>query len=313
MKKKITGILVSMLMITTMCVSIAGSIPNNSNNNAFNQTNKMLNTVDKCAYSGKGNNLDKWGITPSIEIESPAQVILSLVSTHKIIDPDYGYIKISDNGGSSWEILEEVQGNTGDEWEKIEINIDSYAGKTILIGFEYKTESNSNSDGWYVDRIEVEVNAIPEYTGDFENFDIDDYWEDWIITVKIASHNQPPDNPIIMGPNKGKAGKEYDYTFKSTDINLDNVSYYIDWGDDTFTDWTVYYSHVSAGHVESHEWAKGSYEIKAKARDEKGAESGWSSFSVKMPRSKALNSNFNILELLFERFPILHTIIKQLI
>ncbi|KYK23330.1 hypothetical protein AYK24_07725 [Thermoplasmatales archaeon SG8-52-4] len=313
MKKKITGILVIMLMITTMCVSIAGSIPNNSNNNAYNQTNAMLNSLDKCAYSGKGNNLDKWGITESVEIESPAQVILSLVSSHKINDPDYGYIKISDNGGSSWETLKEVQGNTGDVWESIEINIDSYAGKTILIGFEYKTGSNSNSDGWYVDRIEVDVNAIPEYTEDFENFDIDDYWEDWIITVKIASHNQPPDNPIIMGPNKGKAGKEYDYTFKSTDINLDNVSYYIDWGDETFTDWTVYYSHVSAGHVESHEWSKGTYEIKAKARDEKGAESGWSSFTVKMPRSKTLNYNLNILEIIFERVPILYNLIKQLI
>ncbi|KYK26446.1 hypothetical protein AYK20_08865 [Thermoplasmatales archaeon SG8-52-1] len=311
MKKKITGILVSMLMITTICVSIAGGLPSNSNNNSFSQTYKMQNTLDKCAYSGKGNNLDRWGITPSIELESPAQVILSLVGLYKIIDADHGYIKISDNGGSSWDILEEIQGNTGDTWQNIEINIDSYAGKTILLGFQYKTGSDSNSDGWYVDRIEVRVNTEPKYIEDFEEFDIDDYWEDWIITVKIASHNQPPDNPVINGPNKGKAGKEYTYSFKSTDMNLDNVSYYIDWGDGTFTDWTVFYDHVSVGHVETHKWSKGSYEIKAQAKDDKGAESGWSSLTISMPRSKALNFDFNILEHLIERFPGLFTIIKQ--
>lgn len=313
MKKKITGMLVSMLMITTMCVSIAGSIPSSSDNSSFNQTHKMLNNLDKCAYSGKGNNLDKWGITQSIELESPAQVTLSLVSSHKIIDPDHGYIKISDNGGSSWTILEDIQGNTGGEWKEVEINIDSYAGKTVLIGFEYKTGSNSNSEGWYVDRIEVKVNTISKYNEDFENFDIDDYWEDWIITVKIASHNQPPEDPVIQGPNKGKAGKEYTYTFKSTDFNLDNVSYYIDWGDDTITDWTDFYGSSSAGHVEVHKWSKGNYEIKAIAKDEKGAESDWTIFPISMPRSKVLNYNFNLLEHIFERFPYLFIIINQFV
>ena len=311
MKKKITGILVCMLMITTMCVSIADSLPSSSNNNSYNQTYKMLNALDKCAYSGKGNNLDKWGITQSIELESPAQVILSFISSHKILDPDHGYVKISSNGGSSWVILKDIQGNTGDEWMDIEINIDEYAGKTVLIGFEYKTSSNSNSDGWYVDRIEVKVNTIAEYIEDFENFDIDDYWEDWIITVKIASHNQPPDNPVINGPNKGKAGTEYTYSFKSTDINLDNVSYYIEWGDGTSTDWTKFYDHVSVGHVEDHKWSKGSYEIKAKAKDTNGAESGWSTLKINMPRSKVLNYNFNLLERVFEKFPFLFTIIKE--
>ena len=311
MKKKITGILVCMLMITTMFVSIAGSLPSSSNNNSYNQTYKMLNNLDKCAYSGKGNNLDKWGITPSIELESPAQVILSLVSSHKIFDPDHGYIKISTNGGSSWDILEDIQGNTGDEWKNIEINIDEYAGKTVLIGFEYKTGSNSNSDGWYVDRIEVKVNTVSEYAEDFENFDIDDYWEDWIIAIKMGSHNQPPDNPLINGPDKGTAGHEYNYSFKSIDLNLDNVSYYIDWGDGTFTDWTIFYDHVSAGHVETHKWSKGNYEIKAKAKDENGAESGWSTLAITMPRSKVLNYNFNLLERLFEKFPFLFIIIKE--
>lgn len=313
MKKKIIGILVSMLMITTMCVSIAGSIPSSSNNNIYNQIHKTPNTLDKCAFSGEGNNLDKWGITPSIEIDNPAQVIVSLISSYKIVDPDYGYIKISDNQGSSWTILEEIQGNSGEEWELVEINIDEYAGKTVLIGFEYKTSSNSNSNGWYIDRIDLQENAVSIYSEDFEDYEIDDYWEDWKITVKLNSNNQPPEDPDIQGADRGKPGVSYTYTFKSTDLDLDNVSYYIEWGDGTITDWTKYYEYNSAGHVENHEWSKGDFEIKAKARDEKNAESGWTTFTVKMPRSKVLNCNFDLMEYLFERFPFLITIINQLL
>ena len=88
--------------------------------------------------------------------------------------------------------------------------------------------------------------------------------------------NQPPSPPTITGPVSGKKGQSYPYTFVSTDPEGNNVSYYVDWGDDTNTGWIgPYASGIEI--VVNHTWDKrGTYTIKAKARDVYGNESDWS-------------------------------------
>jgi hypothetical protein len=116
------------------------------------------------------------------------------------------------------------------------------------------------------------------------------------------TENLPPDPPVISGPANGKAKQPYNYTFNATDPNNDDVSYYIDWGDNTTSGWLGPYPSGDAL-LQSHTWAtKGSYTIKAKAKDIYGNESGWGTFTVSMPLSyEPLQVRFFVW--LFERFP----------
>jgi|GEM_PF-2375571 len=124
--------------------------------------------------------------------------------------------------------------------------------------------------------------------------------------------NHEPDDPTITGETSGTAGVAYEYTFISEDQDGDNVSYYIDWGDGNITDWTPFQAQGSPGYNESHSWPKGTYTIKAKAKDIWGDESDWSKLIVTHPKIKAFNFNFNLLNWLFERFPHMFPVIRNL-
>jgi hypothetical protein len=123
---------------------------------------------------------------------------------------------------------------------------------------------------------------------------------------------QPPNPPSIDGPTNGKIKQPHDYIINTTDPNGDDVSYYIDWGDNTNSGWIGPYS-SGIEITQSHTWAKkGTYTIKAKAKDVYGNESDWTTLSVTMPYS------FNIpfqpfWKKLFERFPNAFPILRHLL
>ncbi|UCD14654.1 MAG: hypothetical protein JSW60_04330 [Thermoplasmatales archaeon] len=118
----------------------------------------------------------------------------------------------------------------------------------------------------------------------------------------ITPPNDPPSKPTIDGPSSGKAGESHSFKFTSEDPQEQDVFYYVEWGDDTNTDW--FGPHPSGEtKTKSHTWEKGTWTIRAKARDTCGAESGWSTHVFEAPKNKALNFNLNLLEWLFEQFP----------
>jgi len=118
--------------------------------------------------------------------------------------------------------------------------------------------------------------------------------------------------PNIDGPTSGKVRKEQVYKFYSMDPDGDNVSYCIDWGDNS--------SEVCIGpfpsgteQTSSHTWdEEGTYIIRAKARDIHGAESDWASLEVSMPKNKVINIQL-ILNRFFHCFPIFEKILNQII
>jgi len=115
------------------------------------------------------------------------------------------------------------------------------------------------------------------------------------LTVTIVD-NIPPNAPDIIGPANGKAGEECDYTFVTTDPNEDDVSYYIEWGDESVEDWSESYE-SDENFIASHTWdAEGTYTIRVKARDIHGAESDWSNLEVSMPKNK------QYVRIFFQRF-----------
>ena len=92
--------------------------------------------------------------------------------------------------------------------------------------------------------------------------------------------NEPPEKPTITGPEYGKTGKLYEYTFVSTDPEGHDLYYIIWWDDGHMEYWIGPYEsgeEVTLGHAWSQ---KGEYIIKAKARDIYGAKSPQASFTM---------------------------------
>jgi hypothetical protein len=129
------------------------------------------------------------------------------------------------------------------------------------------------------------------------------------VSIAVTTVNDIPSSPMITGQTDGKPGTPYTYTFESSEPDGEDVSYYIDWGDGTITDWTDY-QNPDTEYSEQHTWStQETFEIKAKAKDENGAESEWSTLQVTIPRNKAL-FNRPILSRILDYFPNVLNILK---
>lgn len=88
--------------------------------------------------------------------------------------------------------------------------------------------------------------------------------------------NTPPDIPDKpLGPTTGEIGIEYSFTFRTTDLQNNDVYYMIYWGDE-MTGWLGPYESGESIAL-NHTWTVvGDYTIKVKAKDTDGLESDWS-------------------------------------
>ena len=99
------------------------------------------------------------------------------------------------------------------------------------------------------------------------------YFDDFVLYVES---NRPPSIPVMpSGCSSGNSLTSYTYTTSATDPDSDQIRYIFDWGDETTSETILVNSGLIAS--ESHIWWNaGTYEIKTKAVDSKGAESTWS-------------------------------------
>ncbi|HEC77147.1 MAG TPA: hypothetical protein ENI33_07845 [Thermoplasmatales archaeon] len=122
-------------------------------------------------------------------------------------------------------------------------------------------------------------------------------------SLAIAEQSQPPEKPETpQGPKLGKVNKEYIYTTSTTDPDGDKIYYMFDWGDGTYSGWIGPYASGDTAEV-GHKWSKwGSYEIRAKAKDEHGMQSEWSDpLPMIMPKIFSFDI-WHILEIINEWF-----------
>jgi len=111
------------------------------------------------------------------------------------------------------------------------------------------------------------------------------YFEEYNVlgdsSVKIwrdqPNPNIPPNTPSEpSGSATGLIGIEYTFTATTTDPEGDNISFKFDWGDGNYSDWVGPYPSGGSGSAK-HSWAAlGAYQVKVKAKDDHGGESGWS-------------------------------------
>jgi hypothetical protein len=104
------------------------------------------------------------------------------------------------------------------------------------------------------------------------------------LTDTMISENHPPTPPIMQGPCFPKVNVSYAYGFSSNDLDGDNLSYYIDWGDGTVDGWTHPY-HPNQYVLIAHTYHKsGQYMVTAKAKDVPyNTESNESYFLIRVP------------------------------
>jgi len=127
-----------------------------------------------------------------------------------------------------------------------------------------------------------------------------------------AIDNHQPDDPTIEGPTSGSAGTAIEYDITGRDPDGFDISYFVDWGDDTNTGWTDY---VSSGTMVTldHTWEKGDYTITCKSRDLAHNESNEVTLEISIPRSRDVSYKLNIFERLFNRFPNAFPVLRGLL
>ncbi len=98
------------------------------------------------------------------------------------------------------------------------------------------------------------------------------------LVVEYETENNPPEIPDRpSGPSYGEVGESLTYSTSTEDPDDDQVRYKFDWDDGTQSSWTNW---VNSGQSasKSKTWNNaGTYYVKAKAQDENGEESSWSS------------------------------------
>jgi len=162
----------------------------------------------------------------------------------------------------------------------------------LFVFYTNPFDSDTDNDG-YSDYSEINLDTDPNNFND-----------------NIGPNNNP-NTPIIKGPLKGKKGIEYYYNFLSADPEMDDVYYYIDWGDGQTEQWIGNYSsdeEVTLSHI----WdIDGTYTIKAKAKDIYGAESDWGTLNISIPRNRIIYNPlfFKILE----KLPLIKRVLSLII
>ena len=132
----------------------------------------------------------------------------------------------------------------------------------------------------------------------------------WYFTTELAP-NDPPGAPVIDGPPSGNPGIEYEYVFNSVDPDGDDVRFHIDWGDGN-EEWTPYGPSGTDKSV-THIWdVTGTYIITVSAEDTFGNIGLSTTFTVVIPRDKAINIPFlQFLQNHPNMFPLLQKILLQ--
>jgi outer membrane protein assembly factor BamB len=210
------------------------------------------------------------------------------------INPDDGSRKWAFDLGNNRHIHQSSPAVSADGIIYIGTNIGESSGGEIIAVNSDGTERwrHMIANQWVDSSPSIDENGIV-YIGSSSDLDVG-----YLYAFGPGDVNNPPNKPSISGPNNGKSGESYSYVISATDPDIDDLSYYIEWGDGSNTDWIG--PNPSGDEITvSHAWSfSGTYSIKVKAKDTDGSESNWATLEVTMPKSKT----FPLLDRLIERW-----------
>jgi hypothetical protein len=328
--KKIVGILVCMLLITTavLTVIVSGAV-NKIKSSNYELNNEIGKPIMFICYEN-GDVLDQnqsdycgwgwvvWGpdfrlaqsFKPTLNLISRVELLLYLVGTpgkleisirSELSGPDLTSIIVDGTNISGFE----------EHWAEFDFpDIGMEPEQTYYIIWSTIDSDSTNYFVWgYGDH-------NPYDRGDAYTYSPDDGWR---INEGTPDHpdidfcfktygrdNQPPNFLTISGTVTGIPDVTYDYDFTNcVDPEGDDMTYHVEWGDGGMDEGFV---ESDGAFTLSHTWTKrGDYVIKAKLVDDYGAEGDWTTIDVSIPRTRALH-NYDWLSIL-EQFPFIRQII----
>jgi plastocyanin len=150
--------------------------------------------------------------------------------------------------------------------DQVEYTFDWGDGTTSIIGpLDSDTKASANHSWSAAGTYRIRANAT-------DSLGKSSGWSESLIVML----NTPPHNPSLpSGPGLGMPGTLYTYAVSATDPDGDQIEYTFDWGDEA----TSIIGPLASDKVAeaTHTWTRaGTYQVKARAEDSKGATSGWS-------------------------------------
>ena len=270
---------------------------NNFINNTFNADDECDNNWDNCYpsggnhwddYIGEDDNDDGIGDTPYNISGGDNQDLYPLMH---LFGPPYAKFEYVVDMGT----VEFNASKSGD-----------YNG--YIVNYEWDFGDGTNGTGMIVDH---DFSEVGTYDVTLTVMDNDGFEDDETKTVVLT--NQPPNTPVINGPNSGKPDESYSYNFVAEDPNGDDVYYEIDWGEGSVEPWDGPHESnivISRDHI----WdQKGEFTIMARAKDEYGLIGEWGTFDVTMPKNKPFIFNFPVLSWLLNWFPNAFPLLRYLV
>jgi len=182
--------------------------------------------------------------------------------------------------------------------------------------FDWGDGNNSGWVGPYASGQTGEASHIWTELGDYKITviakDINGVSSDWSEPADISIiKNSPPNNPIIDGPTKIQAMKQYTYTVSAEDPDDHDVYYYVWWDDGDYVDWIGPYK-TGEEIIVKNAWPEvGSYTIQVKAKDFIGDKSDVTTLKITVTKNKAISDT--LLQKLMEHFAGQFKILKQLL
>ncbi len=171
-------------------------------------------------YSNRAD-LANMTLTREIDLAKVNKATLSFWTWYDIEKSfDYGYVEVSGDGGKTWDILPGKDSSTENpngasygpayngrsgvtndkspaQWVQNQIDLTAYAGKKVLLRFEYITDDAFNAPGWAIDDI-----TIPEI-----NFaeDVESASAGWDVEGFVRTDNVLPQKFIVQVVEKGSS------------------------------------------------------------------------------------------------------------
>jgi len=139
-------------------------------------------------------------------------------------DSGQAQVQVYDSNTSTWGAWEDVGrslagGAVSSDWTIKDVDLTSYAGQTVRIGFNHSANDSSgvsgadNSHGWFIDDVTI-VSGTPTFTGDFEAG-----WVDWGADRGVWQVGEPTAGPTACATGSGCAGTHLDANY---DRNADS-------------------------------------------------------------------------------------------
>ncbi len=103
-----------------------------------------------------GNGANYWAYpTSPILLPENSDIVLSFWDWFKIESGyDDGMVKITDDGGSTWNTLLSVDGNQ-EFWAEKTIDLSAYSGEEVYLAFNFTSDGSVTHNGWYIDDITI--------------------------------------------------------------------------------------------------------------------------------------------------------------